>query len=105
MFTTRTLRGYLAVYLCPCDGKVSHPGVTLPLHCVELLIQARYITVTRYLTQAGASLSLPDHEGATALDGARMSATAACEACVSMMVEAGASDAHGDARMPSPQIS
>ena len=52
-----------------------------------------YADCVRMLIQAGASLSLPDHEGATALDGARMSGSDAGEACVSMMMDAGAKDA------------
>ena len=52
-----------------------------------------YADCVRMLIAAGASLSLPDHEGATALDGAHMAGTDAGEACVSMMVEAGARDA------------
>ena len=44
----------------------------------------------RMLIQAGASLNLADLEGATALDGARMAGCDSGEACVSMMVAAGA---------------
>ena len=51
-----------------------------------------YADCVRMLIAAGASLSLPDHEGATSLDGARMAGTDAGDACVSMMVEAGARD-------------
>ena len=49
-----------------------------------------YADCVRMLIAAGASLSLRDHEGSTALDGARMAGTDAGEACASMMVEAGA---------------
>ena len=49
-----------------------------------------YVDCVRMLIAAGASLSLRDHEGSTALDGARMAETDAGEACASMMMEAGA---------------
>ena len=51
-----------------------------------------YMDCVRMLIDAGATLDVPDHEGATAIDGARMSRSPTAESCVAMLVEAGARD-------------
>ena len=51
-----------------------------------------YTDCVRMLIEAGATLDVPDHEGATAIDGARMVRTDTAESCVAMLVAAGARD-------------
>ena len=51
-----------------------------------------YKDCVRMLIEAGAALDVPDHEGATAIDGARMMRTETAESCVAMLVDAGARD-------------